>query len=188
MGNVVWQHQAIIRTNFNLTSVKSRVNHLGAISQEMPQPLIDNINLKITYFTFHQKLPLPKELKSIHTQYEMWPTAHTYYELTDFYARSHNFPRWHALHSICISIIKEFSLQAAHDMIFIVFMKHHIYLTFHICAFVAVLAKISWWIMRWNSVVLIITECSIHLTPFQWQIAKTEIHWPTGCWYRWCNY
>ena len=113
MGNVVWRHQAIIRTNVNLTSVKSCVNHLGAISQEMPQPLIDNIILKITYFKFHQKLPLPKELKSIHTQYEMWPAAHTYYELTDFYARSHNFSRLPALHSICISIIKEFSASCS---------------------------------------------------------------------------
>ena len=42
-----WRHQAITRTNADWSSVKSSDIHIRAISQEMPQPSITKIHLKI---------------------------------------------------------------------------------------------------------------------------------------------
>ena len=48
---------AITRTNVDLSSVKSSDNHLWAISQDIPQPSITKIILKITYLKFHSNFP-----------------------------------------------------------------------------------------------------------------------------------
>ena len=44
-----WRHQAITWTNVDWSSAKSSDIHIRAISQEMPQPSITKIHLKITY-------------------------------------------------------------------------------------------------------------------------------------------
>ena len=54
-----WRHQAITWTNVDWSSVKSRIR---AISQEMPQPSITELYLKITYIKFHSNLPGINEL------------------------------------------------------------------------------------------------------------------------------
>ena len=46
---VAWQHQAITWTNVDLLSVRSNDNHLRAISQVIPEPLIMKTSLKLTY-------------------------------------------------------------------------------------------------------------------------------------------
>ena len=56
---VAWRHQAITWTNVDWSSVKSSDIHIRAISQEMPQPPITNICLKITYLKFHSNFPGP---------------------------------------------------------------------------------------------------------------------------------
>ena len=48
--------------NVDWSSVKSSDIHIRAISQEMPQPSIININLKITCLKFHKNLPGGNEL------------------------------------------------------------------------------------------------------------------------------
>ena len=58
---VAWLHQAI-PTNVDWSSVKSNDNHLRVISQELPQPLITKISLKITYAKFQSHLPGDNEL------------------------------------------------------------------------------------------------------------------------------
>ena len=45
---VAWRHQTITWTNVDWSSVKSSDIHIRAISQEMPQPTITKICLKIT--------------------------------------------------------------------------------------------------------------------------------------------
>ena len=47
-----WVHQAITWTNVDLSSVRSSGIHLNAILQEMPQPSVTEISLKINYLTF----------------------------------------------------------------------------------------------------------------------------------------
>ena len=49
---VAWWHQAIIWTNVDWSSVKSSDIHIRAISQEMPQPSITKICLKISCLKF----------------------------------------------------------------------------------------------------------------------------------------
>ena len=44
--------------------IKSSDIHIRAISQEMPQPTITKIRLKITYLKFHSNFPGANELKS----------------------------------------------------------------------------------------------------------------------------
>ena len=51
--NIAWRHQAITWTNADWSSVKSNDIHIRAISQEMPQPSITKIYLKITCLKFH---------------------------------------------------------------------------------------------------------------------------------------
>ena len=55
--------QAITWTDVDESSVKSSDIHTRAISQEMPQPLITKICLKITYLKFHSNFPGNNELK-----------------------------------------------------------------------------------------------------------------------------
>ena len=59
---VAWWHQAITWTNAYWSSVKSSDIHIMAISQEMPQPSITKIHLKITYLKFHSYFPEANEL------------------------------------------------------------------------------------------------------------------------------
>ena len=60
---VAWRHQAIAWTNVVWSLVKSRDIHIREISQEMPQPSITKIRLKITYLKFHSNFPGSNELK-----------------------------------------------------------------------------------------------------------------------------
>ena len=48
---VAWWHQAITGTNVDLSSVRSSDIHLRVISQDVTQPSITKINLKITYLS-----------------------------------------------------------------------------------------------------------------------------------------
>ena len=50
---VAWLHQAITWTNVDLSSVRSSGVHLRPISQEIPQPSVTEISLKITCLKFH---------------------------------------------------------------------------------------------------------------------------------------
>ena len=54
---VAWRHQAIIWTNIDLSSVRSNGIHLSAILQEIPQPSLTEISLKITSLNFCSNLP-----------------------------------------------------------------------------------------------------------------------------------
>ena len=62
------RHQAITWTNVDWSSVKFSDIHIRAISQEMPQPSITKIHLKITYLKFHSNFPGANELKNIYSQ------------------------------------------------------------------------------------------------------------------------
>ena len=55
-------HQTITWTSVDLSSVRSSDNHLRVISQEIPQPWITKIGLKITYLKFKENLPEANEL------------------------------------------------------------------------------------------------------------------------------
>ena len=59
---VDWRHQAITWTNVDWSSVKSSDIHIRAISQEMPQPSITKICLKIAFLKFHLNFPGANEL------------------------------------------------------------------------------------------------------------------------------
>ena len=59
------QHHAITWTNVDWSSVKSSDIHIKAISQEIPQPSVTKICLKITYLKFHSNFPGADELKKI---------------------------------------------------------------------------------------------------------------------------
>ena len=66
---VAWRrHQSINWTNVDWSSVKSRDIHIRAISQEMPQPSITKISLKIMCIKFHSNLPGANEFK----QNDVW--------------------------------------------------------------------------------------------------------------------
>ena len=52
---------AIIWTKVNSSSVRSSDIHLRTISQELPQPLITKVNLKITYLNFYSNLSWANE-------------------------------------------------------------------------------------------------------------------------------
>ena len=60
---VAWRHQAITWTNVDWSSVKSSGIHIRSISQEMPQPSITKICLKIRYLKYHSNFPGTNELK-----------------------------------------------------------------------------------------------------------------------------
>ena len=60
---VAWWHQAITWTNVDLSSSRSKDNHLMAISQDKPQPSITEFSLKITYINFLSNLPGDNELR-----------------------------------------------------------------------------------------------------------------------------
>ena len=60
-GNAVRQ-QAITWTNVDFSSFKSSDIHIRAISQEMPQPSITKIRLKITCLKFYWNSPGANEL------------------------------------------------------------------------------------------------------------------------------
>ena len=55
-------------TNIDLSSVRASGIHLRAISQEIPQPPITKISLKIIYVKFHSNLPGANELISFSTR------------------------------------------------------------------------------------------------------------------------
>ena len=57
-----WRHQAITWTSVDLSSVKSSDIHLNTIAQEIPQPPITKISLKMTCLRFHLNLPGANEL------------------------------------------------------------------------------------------------------------------------------
>ena len=59
---IVWRNQAITWTNVDWSSAKSSDIHIRAISQQMPQPLIIKIHLKITCPKFHSNSPGANEL------------------------------------------------------------------------------------------------------------------------------
>ena len=59
---MAWWHQAITWTNVDWSSVKSCDIHMRAISQEISQPSITNIFLKITCLKFHSNFPGANEL------------------------------------------------------------------------------------------------------------------------------
>ena len=61
-GNVAWRHQAITWTNVDWSSVTSSDIHIRIISQEMPQPSITNICLKITGLKLHSNFLGASEL------------------------------------------------------------------------------------------------------------------------------
>ena len=63
--HVAWWHQAITWTNVDWSSVNSSAIHIWAILQEMPQPSITKIHLKITYLKFHSKIPRGQWVKKI---------------------------------------------------------------------------------------------------------------------------
>ena len=63
-----WRHQAITWTNVDWSSAKSNDIHIRAISQEMPQPPITEIRLKITYLKVHSDFPGANELKNSTSQ------------------------------------------------------------------------------------------------------------------------
>ena len=51
-----WRHQAITWTNVDLSSVRSSDIQLRAISQDIHQPSIIKISMKITYLKFHSNV------------------------------------------------------------------------------------------------------------------------------------
>ena len=53
--------------------MKSSDIHIRAISQEMPQPSVTKIRLKITYLKFHLNLPVASELIVIVYIYIVYP-------------------------------------------------------------------------------------------------------------------
>ena len=69
---VAWLHQAITWTNVDWSSVKSSDIHIRAISQEMPQPSITIICLKITCLKFHSDFPGASELISLWWNDVIW--------------------------------------------------------------------------------------------------------------------
>ena len=54
---VACRHQAIIRTNVDLSSIRPSEIHLRAILQKISEPPIITISLKIIYLKFHSNLP-----------------------------------------------------------------------------------------------------------------------------------
>ena len=60
-SDAIW-HQAITWTNVNWSSVESSDIHIRAVSQEMPQPSISKICLKIACLKFHSNFPGPNVL------------------------------------------------------------------------------------------------------------------------------
>ena len=58
-----WRHQAITWTNIDFSSLTSNDIHIRTISQEIPQPSIAKIRLKITYLKFYWNFPGANELK-----------------------------------------------------------------------------------------------------------------------------
>ena len=59
---VTWRHQAITWTTVNFSSVRFSNIHLRTISQDIPEPSITEISLKITFVTCHPILPGTNEL------------------------------------------------------------------------------------------------------------------------------
>ena len=59
---VAWWHQAITWTNVDISPVRCSGMHLRAISQEILQPWITKISLRITYLKFNSNLPGASEL------------------------------------------------------------------------------------------------------------------------------
>ena len=59
---VAWRHQTITWTTVDWSSMKSSDIHSREISQEMPQPSITKICLKITCLKFNSKFPGANEL------------------------------------------------------------------------------------------------------------------------------
>ena len=53
---VAWRHQAIIWTNFDLSSVRLSDIYLRAFSHEIPQPSTIKISLKIVHLQFYSNI------------------------------------------------------------------------------------------------------------------------------------
>ena len=90
---VAWRHQAITWTNVDWSSVKSSDIHVRAISQEMPQPSITKICLKITCLKFHSYFPGANELSPCTTVwltlwladlYIVWETPRLHWILVNY--------------------------------------------------------------------------------------------------------
>ena len=66
-----------------VSSVKSSDIHIRAISQQMPQPSITKIHLKITYPKFHSNFPGANELteNTCHAEGIIIPPVHQFYWL-----------------------------------------------------------------------------------------------------------
>ena len=60
-----WRHQTITWTNVDLSSVSSSGIHLRVILQEIPQPSVTEISMKITYLKFCSNLPGANELSPL---------------------------------------------------------------------------------------------------------------------------
>ena len=58
-----WRHQAITWTNVDLSSLRSSIVHLRAISLEISQPSVTKISLEIIFPRFYWNLPEANELK-----------------------------------------------------------------------------------------------------------------------------
>ena len=70
---VAWWHQAITWTTVDWSSVKSSDIHIRAISQEMPQPSVTKICLKITFLKFHSNFPGGQWVFRTHPHGWGWP-------------------------------------------------------------------------------------------------------------------
>ena len=62
---VAWRHQAITWTNVDLSWVRSSGIHLSAFLQEIPQPSVTKIHLKIIHLKFHSNFPGTNELSDV---------------------------------------------------------------------------------------------------------------------------
>ena len=88
-----WRHQTITWTDIDWQSVKSSDIHISTISQEMPQPSITKIRLKITHIEFHSNFPGANELtlsNTIHLRIGCSSNALQWFSSACFYRHLHN--------------------------------------------------------------------------------------------------
>ena len=78
------------RTNVDLSSVRSSGIHLRAILQEIPQPSVTEIGLKITYLKFCSNLPGADELISMN--WSLYSQLH--YHVTCKYLKWYHCHKW----------------------------------------------------------------------------------------------
>ena len=75
---VAWRHQAITWANVDLSSVRASGIHLSANSQEIPQPPITEISLKIIYVKFQANLPGANGLTMVQVMIWRWTGDRSY--------------------------------------------------------------------------------------------------------------